>query len=534
MASSLRSIFEFSDKRALLVAADRATLYLWQNGTLASSFIFPHDDGGMANFKRYLTQSASLPTYIMVDVVEEEYRHDTVPHVRGKDRRAVIERRQQRLFRGTEFCHAVIQGREEEGRRDDEVLLTALTKPELITPWIDALMETRNPIPGIYSLPLISYRVLKKLGGAGKNSLLVSLQSSNGLRQSFFRDDQLKVSRLAPMPRLGTVPFASHLMAELEKLRRYLNSLALVSGDAPLDIYLLSHGEYLDELENRCRNSEYERFFLVDVADAAKTLGIPGALTTPYSDALFGFALLDAPPANHYARKPDRHFHRLHQARTVMTSAGVCALLLSAVMSSVNFIEGIAFKQKAIDAQNQANYYRTRFEDARRGLPPTAVPPREVEAAVAMADTLAHFRASPEKMMFAISDAVSQLSAVEIDVIDWRASGDPNTPVGPNLEESPDPDAGEIAEGFSFYHVGHVGGRLTDFNGDFRMAINQVTRLAEDLRARPDVAQVQITRMPIEISSSRSLSATTDPSKVDKDAQFALRIVMGIRGEVDG
>lgn len=534
MTSSLASIFDLGDRRALVVSADRATLYLWRRGTLANSFIFPADEPGLKNFERYLASTEAVPTYVMVDVVEEEYRQETVPHVVGRDRGAVIRRKQQRLFRGTDFSHAVMQGREKEGRRDDRVLLMALTKPDLVTPWLHRMLSAETPIQGIYSLPLVSQSVLKKLGASGRNVLLVSLQSSNGLRQTFFRDDQLKVSRLAPMPRLGTVPFASHLMGELEKLRRYLNSLALISHEAPLEIYLLSHGDYLDELEERCRDSDFERFYLVDVADAARRIGIPGALTTPYSDALFAYALLKSPPPNHYARHGDRHFHRLHRARSSMLAAGMGALVLSGMLSSVNFIEGISLKQQAIDAQNKADFYRRRFETARQGLPETPVTPRDIAAAVGAAGSLAHYRASPAPLMAAVGRVLAEMPDIELDRFDFRASSDPDAPVG-DAAAAPEPAPGRAVKGeFPYYHLARISGRLGGFDGNYRRAVERVNQLAARIEGDPAVASVAVEALPIEIASDRAMSASADDLADRAEATFALRVVMGIPGPESG
>lgn len=534
MTSSLRSIFDRPDRRALVVSADRATLYLWRNGTLENSFIFPRDDSGYENFSRYLMQSEPMPTSVMLDVVEEEYRHEILPHVRGPDRKAVIARRQQRLFRGTEFCHAELQGREASGRRDDHVLLMALTNPNLVTPWLGRLLAHKVPVPGVYSLPLVSQQMLKTLGAGGRNTLLVSLQSCNGLRQTFFRDGQLKVSRLAPMPRLGTVPFASHLMGELEKLRRYLNSLALLNTDAPLDILILSHGEYLQDLKTRCIDSEEENYSLLDVADIAQRMGIPGAMTTPYSDALFAYAVLDKPPTDHYARHDDRYFFRIHNARKAMLAAGVAALTISAGLSTLNMLEGLSYLESTNDARSKADFYQRRLQAARENLPHTPVPPNDIEQAVEMADTLKHFAASPVTMMQDISQVLSAMPQFEIDRFDWLASSDPTEQVG-DAQGGRDEDIDRDALGNApYYHLGVLRGRFTEFYGNYRRAVSEVEALAAEISALPAVAAVKVTDLPVEIASDRAMAASASNLEGREDAEFALRIVMAVEPPADG
>lgn len=534
MTSSRRSIFDRPDRRALVVSADRATLYLWRSGTLENSFIFPRDDSGFENFSRYLMQSESMPTYVMLDVVEEEYRHEILPHVRGPDRKAVIARRQQRLFRGTDFCHAELQGRDASGRRDDHVLLMALTNPNLVNPWIGRLLAHKVPIPGIYSLPMVSQQILKPLGAVGRNTLLVSLQSCNGLRQTFFRDRRLKVSRLAPMPRLGTVPFASHLMGELEKLRRYLNSLALLNTDAPLDILILSHGEYLEDLKTRCHDSNEEKYTLLDVADVAQRIGIPGAMTTPYSDALFAYALLDNPPTDHYSRHDDRYFYRIHNARKLMLAAGIAALTISGGLSMLNMLEGLSYLESANDARSKADFYQRRLSAARENLPQTPVPPVDIDQAVALAATLEHFAATPVDMMSEISRILSARPQFEIDRFDWLASSDPLAQVGDAQTGRPGTMEQEAYGGAPFYHLGVLRGRFTAFYGNYRRAVSEVESLAAELSALPSVARVEVTDLPVEIASDRAMAASASNLEEREDAAFALRIVMAVEPPPDG
>src|SRR5918992_798235 len=100
-------------KRAVCIAVDTVTVYHWdRRHGLTESFAFDANETGLVHFSRYLRESPALPTYILVDIVEEEYRQETIPHLRGSDRQAVIKRKQARLFRGTPYCYTSLAGRE--------------------------------------------------------------------------------------------------------------------------------------------------------------------------------------------------------------------------------------------------------------------------------------------------------------------------------------------------------------------------------------------------------------------------------------
>ncbi|MEQ8496545.1 MAG: hypothetical protein RLW42_20205, partial [Gammaproteobacteria bacterium] len=419
------------------------------------------------------------PLCVLIDVVEEEYRQETIPHVTGADRRAVLQRKYARLFRGTPYHAAQFQGRESGERRDDRVLLTAITRPEVLTPWLDLLLEHEVPVVGIYSLPILSQRLLKRIGATGSNVLLISLQKASGLRQSFFRDGQLKISRLAHMPRLGSVPFAAHLMSEVEKLRRYLNSLALISRDSPLTIYILSHGQLLAELEQHCRDSEQEKYYLLDTEDVARRLGMQRTGESHYADPVLARLLVGRTPAQSYAQPAETQFYTLHRMRNALAVAGVALVLASAGWSGFNFIEGVILKEQALDAAEKARFYQERFEMARAKLPETPVEPREIKTAVDLVATLAAGRRTPEQVLTLVGEVLAGQPQVRLDRLEWRGAVG-----GSDAAGAPDLAAAPVDGGAPGLQVAELTGHLAPFDGDYRNAIATVDALARALRAR--------------------------------------------------
>lgn len=534
MISLLKSRFNLADRRALFIAGDKAFVHHWQGGALAESFVFEADDAGLAQFERYLSESPPMPVRMLVDMVEEEYRQDTIPHVFGKDRKALIERKKARLFRGTPYCHAVLQGRETEGRRDDRILFAALMNPAVIQPWVEALDRHAVPLAGICSLPLFSRMLLAKLQIRHENVLLVTLQSASGLRQSFFRNQDLKVSRLARMPRLGTVPFAGYVLEELEKLKRYLNSLRLLARDHPLDIYMLSHGEPLDDLRRHCRDGDQVRYHLLDVCDVAARVGVAGDVASPYADRIFAHLLLAGPQVNHYASAEETRHFGTYRTRVGMLAASAVILLTSAAYSGFNFIEAVALKQEALSAAQKADFYQARYDMARERLPPTAVEPRDIETAVEIVDVLARYRPTPVTAMRTVSDALAGFPRLHIDRLEWEASGDPQAPVG---EQRAPVDAARSAlvlpasgGSYDYYHIAYIDGHVDPFDGDYRRAIAEVNRFAEALRVQPDVYSVLVVALPLDVRSEARLegSASVDPQAAR--TTFAVRLVMGVNG----
>ena len=107
----------------------------------------------------------------------------------------MVGRKLKQHYRNTPYMAAWLLGRDTGKRRDDRYLFSALTNPDLITDWLQAMVARGLPVAGIYLLPMVSAALLDKLDVKATNLLLVA-QHATGLRLTFFRDRQFRLSRL--------------------------------------------------------------------------------------------------------------------------------------------------------------------------------------------------------------------------------------------------------------------------------------------------------------------------------------------------
>lgn len=532
MSLSLRLKFSSSRKRVVYFGAESVTVYHWRNGQVAQSFIFDTDETGRSHFARYLQETRNVPVYLLVDVVEEEYRQENIPHVFGTDRRAIIERKQKRLFRGTSYCHLILQGRESQGRKDDRVLFTALTNPNTLTPWLELLERYKVPLAGIYSLPILSKSLLRELSATSTNILLVSLQAASGLRQTYFRDQQLRISRLIKMPKFGTTAYAPCVMAELEKVHRYLISLRLLSREEPLEIYILAYGELLDDLRQKCVDSQTSHYHLVDVAGVGKDLGVDSVLRTPFSDTLYLHLLLGLVPGNHYASAKHTRYFTMHRARASMLMTSMLVVLGAASWSGLNFIQGLSLKHQAVQSAQSADFYEARFEMARQRLPQTVVPPADIKTAMEIVDTISRHKANPFDILSIVSQVLDRYALLHIDQVDWTVSADPNrSPGSLKTREPVRPASRTVTDSYLYYQIAEVKGRIDPFDGNYRSALALVNQFAESLRTSDGVLDVNVESLPLDVSPEARLEGATSAEVQDKEATFSLKVVLGIEDE---
>ncbi len=536
MISSLTSKFSYFDRRALFISAYKVAVYHWHKGKIASSYLFDIDEEGKQNLERYLSQTTNSPFYILVDVFEEEYRRETIPHVFGADRQALLNRKQDRLFRDTPYIYDELQGREEEGRRDDNILLTAITNPGLVRAWVEILDAHRTPVAGIYSIPLLAHSLLKLRSEAKDHTLLVSLQSISGLRQTFIQNGELRISRLVQMPRYGTTPYAAYIAEEVEKIQRYLNSLRLIPENEPLSICFLLAGELRDELEEYYSDSELVKYHIIDINELAKDAGLEISTTAPFSDQLFVSHLLKRTPANQYGAASERRYFSMRRMRYSMLAASMLLMTVGVLWSGYNSFTGLSYKQQSIAAELRKQFYSARYTMARERLPDTPVEPEDLQRAVEISNSMKQYKTWPLEAVKVISKGLDNFPVVRLKSLSWVTSIDPNVELGGKVQSNP---ARQNKIGFSnvsftdtgylFYQIALIEGYLDPFDGNFRQAITTINNYAEVLRKEDSVHDVSIITLPLDVSSSTNLQGNTKAQA--KTANFSLRVVIGIGNE---
>ena len=234
------------NKLLICISAQGAIAADWRGSRISECRTFAHDDDGLAGFKDYLAGFTNVPVLIMVDVVEEDYRFEVLPHTTGSDRAEMVGRKLKQNYRNTPYMTALPLGRDSGKRRDDRYLFSALTNPELINDWLQAVAARGLPVAGIYLLPMVSTGLLGRLGTKATNLLLVA-QHPNGLRLTFFRDGQFRLSRFTRADGGKVDNRTRYLSEEISNTRLYLHALRTMTLDEPITVLLLDHGDELAE-----------------------------------------------------------------------------------------------------------------------------------------------------------------------------------------------------------------------------------------------------------------------------------------------
>ena len=539
-------------RRVFVISCAGLAAYHRHGSKLLGPFAFEADEDGRAEFARYLERFPDEVTHVVADVVEEEFREETVPHVLAWERGALLRSRAARAFPGARYLHAARLGREPDGRRDDRVRFSAITRPETLAPWLAPMAERGVPLAGIHSPAMLTAAMLKAVGAVGDHVLVASLQSGGGLRQTCFRRGKLRFSRLAALPRPMAHGHESHVLAEIERTRRYLGNLRSGASGDRLDVHVLSHGEPLEALRRKLARGAVgngedggggaggsdggdapARCDVVDLATVARRLGLRRWGGEASADRLFVHLVARRPPPNHYATPDQIRRHSVLRVRLVLKAASAAIAAGTCLFGGAVALEGAAASGHARALALHAALYERRYHAAQTALPPAPAEPAELERVVSAVNALRRRHADPVDVLAQLSDTLQDFPRVRIEGLSWRTSDDPEAPVGAQGDGGTEvrPSGAETRrDPRMLFHAARFSARIEPFDGDYRGAIDTVRRLANALAAHPGVEHVRILSLPLELGSEHALTGAAGTT--GEDAAFEMRVTL--RADVSG
>ncbi|MDM8566770.1 hypothetical protein QUF74_14095 [Candidatus Halobeggiatoa sp. HSG11] len=375
-----------------------------------------------AEFNEYLSKDLKTPIYWLLDTVKEEYQMATLPHVVGKDRNDLIRHRKKRLFQDTSYSHAVLQDREKEGRKDDRILFIALSNPEILQPWLKLIVAHKVPLVGIYSVPLLSQQLLNFLPKTAYTLLITdnSPTTPASIRQSFFRNQKLQLSRLIPLHANATEPqeYANYVLRQITTTQHYLENNRLLPEVGALSIIILTTTDKCKACETLNANNLNIHF------EDSQKLANKLKLQKPLIAALFA---RNSRVKNHYAKAADRLYMFHRRGRIIMYSIAALILIGTIMAGGLIVQDTIKIKQKGEKFLNQAN----NLEEKIKTLRLTELPdlPFRSELIVSVVDVGLRLQAkhiSPQATWKKLSTVFNLHHKLVLKKLEWEVANSPS------------------------------------------------------------------------------------------------------------
>ncbi len=490
---------------------------------------FPADEAGQETFAAALNTLGRVPVGVLTDFIEEEFRVESLPHVRGRDRMALHQRHAARLFRATDFQHSRVVGRQQTQRRDDLVLFSALANPDLISRWLAVLDARKTPLAGIHSVAMLSERLVKPLDLAEDKVLLVTHNRNGGLRQTYLEQGKVRFSRLSPEYDCSPGGYARHIAGEISKTRRYLGSLQFLTPDEKLAVCVISGGPLLAALE-RCQDERLaDQYQIHDVAGLAAKLGCHVAENEAFCDRLFVSLLAGGGKPNLYAAPAHLRHYQTYRLRRGLHATSLVTLCAALLWSGINVTDGLIFRERGMQTAQLAQQAQIRYDAMAGRLPDIPVNAGDIAAAVRVAGYIEAWRSQPGPLLMNISRGLGRHANLQVNEIAWRSDPGDNAGVDGEAQEigMEDEALESEAEGDAREEVEYavVKGEIEPFDGNYLRAHRDIESFARALRRQPQISEVEILTLPLNVSQAATVEGQFGRQRVEK-AKFSVGIKM--------
>lgn len=515
-----------ADKLLISVSADQATAGISRNGKLGPCEVFLNDEEGLASFDRFLAGLRSMPAHVLLDVVEEDYRFEMLPHASGRDRAELLDRRLRQLYRNTPYCGALLQGRDAEKRRDDQYLFFALLNPDLLDVWLSPIRGHELPVAGVYLLPVAAEPLAKKIAPDTPNLLLVANHPS-GLRLSFFRHGKLRVSRLTQVESTDASSRTSAYTEEIANTRLYLHALRVMTLDEHLNVVALDRdGDFVGLEQAVARDISNAQAQVIPADSLAQRASIPPAVAADVPEAMYLHLLAAQPPQGNLAPSGVTEQFQVYQLRRALYATAGVAACVSLAWIGLNAYQIYDLRSQQASAAAQTIDYQRRYQEVTRQFPKSPTSADNLVLAVQVAEKLHTTRRTPEAAMVIVGKALDAFPNVRVKSFGWKyAPRDFETDASARRAEAP-PSAPATPPVTGRRQSSFVEAEVHPFNGDYRAALESISNFAEALRQDPAVAEVRVAALPLNVSPTMSLSGSTSDSPTrGGTAPFRLNLV---------
>lgn len=490
-----------SQKILFFLSSDNFHANIWKNGALGEPYYFSNSAEGLQRFSEFL-QEYRNPAYLLVDLIEEDFRQEIVPHLTGSNYQALIDRKFEQYYRSTPFRLAKLQKRQAEGRRDDELLFSALTNAGRISAWLDLLLENKTPIAGIYSVPHTSLPLVKDIDS--DHLLLLSWEKDAGLRQTYFLDKQLRFSRLTPINPNST--FADTIATEAARTQQYLQSLSLTPQGELLDVHIICHAKDRAQLDVHLSSNKKIQYAYLDLQQLAKQHKSKYQHTDSDATPLFLHALASRPPRISYAKSEQTHYYQLWQTQRILFGLAALTALVCVFWGALAFMENSSvndeidmFNMQASRMQQETQQITRQFPTGIQGTNGSKVQASDMKTVVTLFGKLQQYSPEPQRLLLGLTKTLSNFPRINTGKLSWQSAAEGNLPVQ------------EIT----------FNGELLDFGNDYRGALNYLERFQLVLtRAGYTVTPI---KMPLDFSSKGSIGGDNNLN-TEKPFEFSLKI----------
>lgn len=520
-----------ANNRKLILCASSTSLTagVWHGKKLQSTRIFSNDEQGRTEFSAYLAKNIDANIYLIANSIDEDYRVESLPHTTGRTRTEILERKLNQFSRNAIYRTAHFINRATDKRKDDHFLFAALNNADFIQGWVNTINSMQGALVGVYMLPMISQAIVRQLKLIAPHIFLCE-QLATGFRQSYLHNGRLRMSRMVPMKDIAPNKLSAFYAIETDKTRLYLLSQRLITRETVLNLVLPTlDNQDICQLIGQQHNTECTP---INLYDFAKPLLANPELLKLNPELLHMQLLAIGNVPDSLAPASITKTYQLNNLRSGILVASLAAVVIGAITAAYFFYQSHALSEEAKTTQADTSIQQHLYNDVSKDFPVTPIASTELKVAVDLAQSIKNNRKTPDRLMQVLSGALDQQSEIQLVRLRWVLSNDAafkddEASATPSNSSETEPVA-VANDPLTLLEIGFINAEIKDFSGDYRAAINSVSKFIALLKANPAVAQVIVLQEPVNVSSFANLQGSTaDESAAERPpAMFKLKVVL--------
>lgn len=458
----------------------------------------------------YFNRHGKKPVTVLLDIMEETHKLDSVPHLNSRDRRALLQRKKNQLFPGKHFTYCALRGRDKEGRRDDRVLLAAITEAQVIEVWLDLLYELQIPVAAIVSLAIQSEKLVKALAGR-RHKLLISLTGDNNgliLRQSYFNDNSLALSRFRMINPCSSSELITEIKEEIDRTRRF------IARQYNLRIYeaVASHFFFSDA-------KTQQLFTTVDFADVfiqanfykVEEFAAAVGVSFPENSGIAQLVAYQLSGSGHYQESKSRYYYDHYRAKNGLYLLSALILLAGAGYMALGVIDNVKAHDEIERLNNNREEIAVRLTKIKAAPSINGFDSFEMQVLLRAREQLQQTIIMPETMLEPVSQVLKDFPGIMLTKIEWgEQTGFPST----GISSYSGLDVNLTAQ--SPVRI-LLQAKIEPFDGDYRRALALIERLSERLRATGTLGNVKTLKQPVDIAAEKELIGTAGEKALNSE-----------------
>ena len=503
-------IFQFTDKTL--------TVYQWSSGELhTDSVYYLNNPEDLALFTNAIAGWIDLTGYVLLNLLGEEYHEEQLPHIQGKDRKLMLERKLGKLFPNSDYTHYKLLKREKTGRKDDVYLLSGVTDTAIIEPYIDIINEYQIEISGVYSTPLIIHEIIKPLKHSSQVLVIATGKPAEDrlpFRQTFLNDKLIHFNRLTSIVTSGELDdLATKFNREIQRTWQYLQNRHELKPGIDLEVILIVPDNVETALKTQIEVPHCQYVF-AKPEELVKLHQAEDKIQQPNFASLTAFLLGKTVHKTPHYKPKNLAFVRLHQqVKRYLFAASIITAIVTLGITGSNLLKSHQMK-KANQHMNQTLLGNSgNVQKLESWFNARQSSPEKMENVVTTARKLTEGNPLPQYIFEVISDGYENFNDLSLKTLEWKTSStsENNTQTTNNQEKL---NSGKSISTNTVLVT--LEGEVLNFHGNYRKAIERVKAFASGLNSLPPVTSIKIRKLPLDINPttniSRSIADQTAPT----------------------